>query len=232
MAQSRLWQVSLVNSDVVNQEATIVSTLQQFQSCRRPSAGRPGGDVRIMFKSDGSRTFIKPFFVETVVKEIRKVSSPFAKLIPSTCIVTWKFPVTDTVKLLEFDDFCQRRGVHNIVQRLGELRFLVPHHAEEFMRKACTLANHDLERYFVSFQHICKNEESRRDRDEAVAEKLFTYLAELDKMETEASMNDDLKKKFISVSGSIQTVLNNRMVGPGCHSSDDADQVLELISKF
>ncbi len=187
-----------------------------------------------MFKTGTStRTFIKPIFMSTVFQEIRKTGLQHVKMDQSTGIVKWNFPVTNAVKLLEFDDFCHQHGVHAIIHRIGDTRYLLPHHAEEFVRKACDLENDNADSYFISFQHFCQRSGSRRDRDEVFAEKLFMRLAELDEMEklcAECS-DDGTKQKLIKSSGSLQRALKERVMGVGS-SIDDVEQDLWYFLYF
>jgi len=221
---SKIRQFSLHPSDAADVSPIVVGSLQEFKICRTRIDDRPAGDIRIFFKGDGSRFFINPLYISNVLKEARDFGSKRPSLIPASCVLKWRFSSADDVKLLEFDELCQKHGVHTVLVHIEHSRYLLPHRAREFLRLACNLDQADLQRYFISFQRLAARKGHGQDYDEAFANKVFALIGQLDDLEGCGDLGNE---KLISCSMQLQKALNIRF-GASATASADEDQLLSF----
>jgi len=207
MADPRLRSISFRSSGANDPGPTVVNTLAEFDACRSGSLARPAGDVRIFFKSDGSRFFINPLHAGTVFEKIKKFAQPMAKLLPSTSVMAWTFKGADDVKMQEFDALCGRHGVGHLLLKTGNKRCLQPHRVKEFLQLTSALNQQELQQCFLSFHHVGKKT-SERDLDRHFVQKLFNLREELDLAESKQVVEDG--NEHMSCSNKIQLHLNRR----------------------
>ena len=207
MADPRLHSISFRSSGANDPGPTVVNTLAEFEACRSGSLARPAGDVRIFFKSDGSRYFINPLHAGTVFEKIKKFAHPMAKLLPSTSVMAWTFKGADDVKMQEFDALCGRHGVGHLLLKTGNKRCLQPHRVKEFLQLTSALNQQELQQCFLSFHHVGKKT-SERDLDRHFVQRLFHLREELDLAESKQVVEDG--NEHMSCSNKIQLHLNRR----------------------
>lgn len=216
MSESRLKQVLLVGSSVDNLNATIVQNVAEF------IANGKASDLRIMFNS---RRFMNPIFEATILQAIRKFAAPYATMFLATYIIKWRFPASKSFKLPEFDATCQQIGVHTLLLKIGDGRYLMPHFAEEFLRKISGPDTNIPSSYFLAFQHFGKQSGARSNPDLNLATKLFQSITELDRLESQNLDTDQLKWKLMGASNCLQKLLGKRMGISLRLTEDEADQV-------